>query len=288
VQIDNSSRLRAIGTQRNFEISPRLPVNYPNRTETDKYNHYKPSNSYPGPSHIYVPANMVPSSSSYPEPPVSYVRPPPPPPNPANSYVKPPKPSYGRPPQVSSNNNNNNNYNNRPTQAPPASNNPTTLSPNIPNTYLPPISVVENTTPPENTYLPPQSTYLPPESNTNKPIITTTAEPATTTTTFLSPSTPQNFYIGNLTELVPPKEEKEEVTCPTQKECCDESSSSGKLVIPIALKNRNSTDCCQRTAKLVVPLQNFDSAAIDKLKEIFENEEIDAEKIIRKLLENLL
>lgn len=62
VQIDNSSRLRSIGgTLRNFEISPRLPVNLPNRTDNgDKYTYYKPSsNSYPGPSHIYAPSNLA-------------------------------------------------------------------------------------------------------------------------------------------------------------------------------------------------------------------------------------
>lgn len=209
----------------------------------------------------------------YPQPPSSYVRPPPPPPNPANSYVRPTsppsKPTGG---QVSSNYNTNQNAVSLPTP---------TSSQNIQNTYLPPV-----TTPPNaNIYLPPQkpvSTYLPPDSNTNIPS-TTTAEP-----TILSPSTPQNFYIGNLTELVPPKEEKEEVTCPTQKECCDESSSSGKLVIPIALKNRTSNDCCSRTAKLIIPLQNFDAAAVKKLKEIFESQEISADKIIQNILENLL
>jgi hypothetical protein len=246
VQIDNSSRLRTIGAQRNFEITPRLPVTYPNRSDTDnKYNHYKPSNSYPGPSHIYVPPNIV----SYLEPPSSYVRPPPPPPNPANSYVRP-TPS---PLQISPNNPTNNVILSTPTP-----------SENIQNTYLPPVSAVENiSTTPASTYLPPQkplSIYLPPESNTNKP---TTARP------ILSPSTPQNFYIGNLTELVPPKEEKEEVICPTQKECCDESSS-GKLMIPIALMNGNSNDCCIRTAKLIIPLHNFDEAAVAKLKDILE------------------
>ena len=93
-----------------------------------------------------------------------------------------------------------------------------------------------------------------------------------------------------ITGLVPPKGEKEEeenVVCSIQSECCGESSG-GKLVIPIPLKNRNSNDCCLKTAKLVVPLTYFDKKAVEKLKEAFTKEDFDADKLIRSILENIV
>lgn len=243
VQIDNSSRLRSIGTLRNMEITPKLPVLFPNRSDDDKYSHYKPSNSYPGPSHIYIPPNMtslLTSSSNVPSP-ASYVRPPPP----------------QRPPH------------NRPTQKPI-----NTYVP--PSTYLPPIkSTTKRPSTPNNTYLPP--------NNNNPSKSTTTSRP---TTTASSQGNNQNNLI---TGLVPPKgeEEVEDVVCKKQSECCDESSG-GKLVIPIPLKNRNSNDCCVKTAKLIVPLIHFDKNSVEKLKEAFAKEEFDADKLIRSILENML
>lgn len=216
-----------MGTLRNMEVSPRLPVHYPNRSDDNKYNHYKPSNSYPGPSHIYIPPNMSSQQS-----PNSHVNPLPSP----SSYGRPShKPSYNRPPV----------------------------------TYLPP---VKSTTKRPSTL---NNTYLPPSNNPSKS--TTTSRPITSQ--------------GNnlITELVPPKEEEEEggdVVCAMQSQCCDESS--GKLVIPIPLKNRNSNDCCVKTAKLVVPLTHFDKKAVENLKEAFAKGEFDADNFIREILENTL
>lgn len=248
VQIDNSSRLRSIGTLRNMEISPRLPVHFPNRSDEDKYNHYKPSNSFPGPSHIYLPPNMIPQQSPSSIVPTSFIRPPP-----------------QRPTQ-------------KPTQRP--TNRPiNSYVPPLPSsTYLPPTKSTTTKRPstPNNTYLPPSSNNHPSTSKTT----TTTSRP-----TASSQGNNQNYLI---TGLVPPKEEeKENVVCPIQSECCGESSG-GKLVIPIPLKNRNSNDCCVKTAKLVVPLTHFDKKAVEKLKEAFTKEEFDADKLIRSILENML
>lgn len=222
-----------------MEISPRLPVHYPNRSDVDKYNYYNPSNSYPGPSHIYAQSQQ--SSSSYVRPSNSYARPT----QPSNSYARP---STNKPV---------NSY----------------IPPNPPSTYLPPYQTQSTTKKPDL----PNNTYLPP--NPSQSINTI-------------PSASQSSYnINNnqniATGLVPPKEEQEEATavCQTQSECCDESS--GKLVIPIPLKNRNSNDCCSRTAKLVIPLTHFDSKAAERLKEAFTKEEFDVDNLIRSILGNL-
>lgn len=215
-----------------MEISPRLPVHYPNRSDENKYNYYKPSNSYPGPSHIYVPPNMANHGSSINKPSNK----------PTNTYIPP----FNSTP--------------RPIQNPLV-------------TYLPPIQTQRPTNKPNV----PNNTYLPP-NNPSQSIISTSPRP-------------QGILNGNnqitqniLTELVPPKEE---VVCPIQSECCDDSS--GKLVIPIPLKNRNSNDdCCIRTAKLVVPLSYFDTKAVEKLKEAFTKEEFDADNLIRTILESSL
>lgn len=171
VEIDNSSRLRSLSAAKNFEISPKLPVNLPNRTDYgDKYTYYKPSDLYPGPSHIYAQSNID------------------------------------------------------------------------SNIYLPP----------------PQNTYIPPEN----PHAISVEIPSNIISTFDSTN--------------------EKASC-----CTPCSNDPGKLVIPIPLKNRNSNDCCARTAQLIIPLKNIGITFGTQLRKSLAQKEFDADQFIRNILDNL-
>lgn len=118
-----------------------------------------------------------------------------------------------------------------------------------------------------NTYLPPGNSFAtsletPSNSPSNKP-------------TFSPFIVPTNIN-------VPPKETL--ISCSSQ--CCDDSK--GKLVIPILLKNRNSRDCCSRTAQLILPLKNIDITVVAQLRKNLSQKEFDADQLIQSILENLL
>ncbi|CAG9805700.1 unnamed protein product [Chironomus riparius] len=119
---------------------------------------------------------------------------------------------------------------------------------------------------PDNTYLPPEepdNTYLPPNEPDN---------------TYIPPPTSNNTYIQPIdeTDLLPP-------LCSTES-CCKDSI--GKVVIPIKLKGQNSNNCCNY-AKLILPIKFFDDVDFKKFKQSLP-QELDTNKIIRQILENLL
>jgi hypothetical protein len=127
------------------------------------------------------------------------------------------------------------------------------------NTYLPP--TVSST--PGNTYLPPNNTYLPPKpDNTYLPPHNDDS----------SDNKPESIYIESLS-LLPPKVPE-----------CECNDMTGKLIIPIQMKNREKEDCI---AKLILPTKPFDSDMIQKLKDLLPTA-IDTDLFLKHILENLL
>lgn len=134
-----------------------------------------------------------------------------------------------------------------------------------------PSHIYAPTNPVPNIFLPPQNKYVPVDNFHISSAETTTTNPITNNAYF----PPLNFY-------EPPK--KPLSSCSSQ--CCDDSK--GRLVIPILLKNRNSNDCCSKTAQLIFPLKSIDITIVAQLKENLLKEEFNVDQLIRSIFENLL
>lgn len=170
-----------------------------------------------------------------------------------------------------------------------------------PNAYIPPgpmhiyapNQIQAPTKKPGNLYLPalqadvPSNVYLPSkpaspfESNVN--LISPPAD------TYLPPHKPADEYLPPATtpaptlnqEIVPPSS----ANCVGSSRCCDDSY--GKIVIPIPLTIKDGGGCCKPQAKLILPVNGFDSKSLAELK-LSIPEEIDVTKLLKNILENLL
>lgn len=137
--------------------------------------------------------------------------------------------------------------------------------------YLPPTRTTTQVTP-TNTYLPPSNTYLPPSDPEN---------------VYLPPEDPSNEYLPpTVKPLTLPQISTEDLlppNLPSGNCCCDESSSSGKFIIPVPLKYQDS----KLVAKIILPLNGMNKESVLKLTNAF-TDEIDGSELIRNILQNLL
>lgn len=164
---------------------------------------------------------------------------------------------------------------------------PVTMKPTIgsdivyttqPNTYIPPGP--PHIYSPNQIHIPvkPPVDYLPPTQATTQ---------AAPTNTYLPPSDPENEYLPPAVKPSrPPQISTEDLlppSLPSGNCCCDESSSSGRFVIPVPLKYQDS----KLVAKIVLPLNGMDKESILKLSTAF-TDEIDGKELIRIILQNFL